>query len=141
MAGKTFIEDGFGKGVRAFVSKRGELAVAPLDFDVTSSNNMAVINTAYNFYAPMQNMRFVITAILLYADKNVGATDASVQIYEASSASSTTVLNTILDFEMLKNTNRDITGLNLLVSEGVWINGKTNDNNVYGTIMGYYVTA
>jgi len=42
---------------------------------------------------------------------------------------------------MPKNTTRDITGLNLLTSPGVWINIKTNDDIIYVTLMGYYINS
>lgn len=141
MAGVTFIEDGGSGGTKAKVTTRGQLVVGSLEYDSHVGNTMTAINTAYNFYAPVAGKRFVITAMLLYADKNVGASDASVEIYEAESATSTTIAESIISIEMPKSTYRDITGLNIILNEGVWLNGKTNDNNIFSTIMGYYVDA
>jgi hypothetical protein len=73
--------------------------------------------------------------------QGVGASDATVDVYEADSATETTVTKSILAIEMLKNTARDITGLNLIVTEGKWVNIKTNDNTIFATLMGYYVDA
>jgi len=140
MAGKFLIEDAFGSGVKAKVTSRGQLVTAPLEYSSISTLTMDVINTAYNFYSPIQGKQFVITGILTYADKNVGTGDASVEIYEAEGATETTVSSSILNFELPKNAFRDLTALNLITSPGVWINGKTNDNNVFTTILGYYVS-
>lgn len=138
---QAFIEDGAGKGTVAHVSSRGQLVVGPLEFSDAYAVEVDTINTAFNFVPPEPNKRFVITDMLLYANKGVGANDASVQVYEATSATSTTVTKAILDIEMLKNSARDITGLNLLITEGRWVNIKTDDNTIFATLMGYYITA
>lgn len=133
--------DAGGSGKQAKVTERGQLVVAPLEFSEVYQQTANVINTAFNLVTPKTGKRFVITDILLYADKNVGVNDASVQIYEATSATSTTVSKSILTLEMLKNSSRDITGLNLITSQGVWLSIKTDDNTIYATLMGYYVDA
>ena len=137
----AIIKDGRGTGNKAKVTSQGQLVVAPLDFSSAYAVTASVINTAYNFVGPIAAKQFVITDLLLYADKNVGAGDASIQVYEASSSTSTTEDKTIINIEMLKQTSRDINGMNLIVSKGKWVNIKTNDNNVYATLMGYYIDA
>lgn len=138
---KTTILDGKGKGAEACVTPRNQLVVAPLDFSIAYNAEASTNNVAVNFVPPLPNKRFVITDILLYANKGVGASDATVAVYEATSATSTTIITSIMALEMLKQTARDLTGLNLLVSEGKWVNLKTDDNTIFGTIMGYYVDA
>jgi len=34
-----------------------------------------------------------------------------------------------------------LTNINLILSEGKWLNVKTTDNTVYATILGYYIPA
>jgi len=127
-------------GVAAKVTDRGQLVVATIEYSEAYTVSATVINTAYNFIGPKAGKRFVITAILLNADKSVSATNGAViVIYEATSATSTTASKTILSIELLKQVNRDITGLNLIVSEGVWLSIKTDDNNINATILGYYI--
>jgi hypothetical protein len=138
---KNKLVDGRGRGHLVRVSSRGQLITAPLDFSDTYTQEVNATATAFNFIGPVTGKQFVITDILLYANKDVGVNDASVQIYEATSASSTTESKTILDIEMVKQTSRDITGLNLLTSEGVWLNIKTDDATIFATLMGYYVDA
>ena len=69
----------------------------------------------------------------------MSSTDTTVVIYEATTASTATVSKTILNVEMLKNSYRDITGLNLLITAGRYVNGKCDDDDVFVTLMGYYV--
>lgn len=137
----TELKDGRGTSNLAKITNRGQLVVSSLDFSESYTVTAALTGTAYNFVPPISGKRFIVTDILLYADKNVGANDASVQIYEADSLNETTIDKTILDIEMVKKTSRDMTGLNLIISESRWLNIKTNDNIIYATVMGYYVTA
>jgi len=141
MAINTTIKDGKGNGNEACVTNRNQLVVAPLDFSTAYSVEADTINTAFNFVPPEPKKQFVITDILLYANKGVGASDATVDVYEATSDTETTISKSILAMEMLKQTSRDMTGLNLIVSEGKWVNIKTDDNTIFATIMGYYVEA
>jgi len=139
MSIKVRIDDSRGTGKSAFVNDFGQLVVGQNNVSDTFSITANVINTAFNLITPSQNQRFIITDVLLYANKDVGATDATVVLYEATAPDSTTVQKTILNIEMLKQSNRDLVGLNLGLSEGVWLNIKTNDNSVFATVMGYYV--
>ena len=142
MAGiSTNIEDGGGNSFKVAVSKRGQLITGPIEYSTAFSVEANVNDTAFNFVPPIAGQRFVLTDILLYANKGVGASDATVELYEATGDTVTTVTRSILVIEMLKQTSRDITGLNLICSEGLWINIKTNDNTIFATIMGYYVKA
>lgn len=136
---RTEITDGSGKGYKAQVTKYNQLVTAPYDFSEAYATTASVINTAYNFVPPKQSERFVVTDILLYANKDVGAADATVDLYEADGATETTISKSILSLEMLKQTTITLTGLNMIVSEGKWLNIKTDDNTIFATVMGYYV--
>lgn len=140
MSLETKIVDGKdGKSVGAKVSSLGQLVTAPLEFSTTYFNNMSVINTAFNFFVPVTNRRIVITDIIISADKNVGVNGALIDIYCASSAASTTIQDEILTVQLSTKTALPITGLNLVIPSGFWINGKTDDNNIFLTLGGYYV--
>jgi hypothetical protein len=139
MAIKTHLTDSQGTGNGARVTKYGQLVTSPLDYSTTSSNKLEVVNTAYSFVAPMQNKVIIVTDILLYANKNVGAGDATVIVYTSDvGADTTTVKETVLETEMLKQTSRDLTGLNIKLKEGRWLNAKTDDDDVFVTIGYYY---
>ena len=134
------IRDGSG-GNTAKITDRGQLVIGPLNFSTAYTQEVDTINTAFNFIVPEQRKRFVMTDVLLYANKGVGAGDATVTLYESLGPTSTTVDREIMTMEMVKQTSRDITGINLICSEGRWINIKTDDNTIFATIMGYYVDA
>ena len=124
-------------GLAARVTEFGQLVVSPIAYSVPVEQSLTVINTAYNFIAPEMGHQIVITDIILTADKNVGASGAAAVVYEADAVDTTTVSVGILNVEMLKNTSRDLIGLNFIVPKGKWVNAKTDDNNVQVTI-GYY---
>lgn len=140
MSIKTTIKDGWGGGTEACVSSRGQLVVAPLDFSTFFQATLGVANTAVNIIPPKAGKRFVITALVFYANRNVGVNDASVEIYEASSNDTLSVDTSIFVQEIAKQTSSpSLTGLNILVSEGKWVNGKTDDDDVFVNMAGYYV--
>ena len=136
----SVITDGYAGMNIARVSEYGQLITAPYDYDTSVFAELAVDNTAYNFFAPKAGQRFVITVITGKANRNVSNTvDATVIVYEAS-ASDTTVVDKVL-FETAVIRGELITPprLNLLVSAGKYVNAKTTDDDIFLTIMGYYI--
>lgn len=120
------------------VTALGQLVTGPFDYDEVVTKTLA--SNSLTFYNPLVKNRFVITAMLINANKSV-TTDTLVEVYEATSLDSSSVDKSILSIEVLKNGNRDITGLNLRTSEGAFVNAKADDSSVFMTIMGYYVPA
>ncbi len=139
MAGQFNIEGG-NSGRLANVTPFGALAVSPAAFNLIEFNELGTINTAFNFYAPAANKQFVITNIFAYGDKQVSAsTNATVEVYEASSTISTTVDKIIMQFEIGQNEFHPFSDLNLLVNKAKFINAKTDDNDVHMNILGYFI--
>jgi len=123
----------------AKVSPQGALAVSAVAFDDTAVNSMAVANQAFNFYSPRPHFNFVITGILVFANKDVGdASSTVIEIYEATSTTDTVVARALLTFGMGKLTSLPIVPLNLLVNEGFFVNAKADDAIIVMTIMGYF---
>ena len=136
---KVNIEGG-NSGRVASVTSDGALAVGPVSFNLIEFNELDTTVTAYNFYSPKSGKQFVVTAIFAYGDKQVGlGTNATVEVYEASSTTETTVDKIIMQFEIGQNQFHPFTSLNLLVNEGKFINAKTDDDDVHMNILGYYV--
>ena len=136
---KVNIEGG-DSGRVAAVTPDGALAVGPVSFNLIQFNELAATSTAYNFYSPKSGKQFVVTAIFAYGDKQVSSsTNATVEVYEASSTTEATVDKIIMQFEIGQNQFHPFTSLNLLVNEGKWINAKTDDDDVHMNILGYYV--
>jgi hypothetical protein len=138
MAGDFHIVGGNGR--RAHVSNYGEVRTGPYDYSTPSFKNLDVINTAYTFFAPKQNHFFVITSLYIQANKNVSAATATtVDIYEASQEDDTAISKSIYQFDMVRNDKISITPLNIQVSSGKFLNGKTGDDDILATISGYYI--
>jgi len=126
-------------GAGAKVLANGQLVVGTLANSDTSVQTMGTANTPVSFFPPVNSQKFIITDILLYANKNVGVNDATVTIYESTDGPATATQSKILlQTEMVKQTSRDLIGLNLAVSSGSWLNGVTDDDDIFATIMGYY---
>jgi hypothetical protein len=139
MVAKVLINSGAGNGTVAQVTSRGELVVGDIEYSQSYNATADVVNTGYDLVPPISTQRFVITGILVYANKNVGASDATVVVYEGSTPDTTTVDKTIMTMEMPKNTSRDITGLRIIVTAGKWVLVKTDDDDIFITIIGYCV--
>jgi len=134
------IEDGkLGTRNSAAVTARGQIVVAPIEFSSPSFNSMTVNNQAYNFVEPQAGKQFVITDIIISADKSVGTAGSEVQIYEATAVNTATVDVSLFQVTVSKGVTQSITGLNVITNSGKWINAKMDDNNVNLTLLGYRV--
>lgn len=131
----VYIVDSNGKKVT--VGAGGTLSLAPL-FDEIEFNELAVADQIYNYYQPLAGSRFILTGVVATADSSVQA-DATVIIYEASSPTSTTVDKVLFQFVLLKNQQLVIPNFQIKVSPDVWINGKTNDDDVHMSVVGHFV--
>jgi hypothetical protein len=126
--------------VGACVRPNGALIVGAFDYSRPYQATLGIANTPVNLVGPISGKRFIVTDILLYANKSVGVGDATVTLYESQDGpASATQSSVILNTEMLKNSSRDLVGLNMLCSAGHWLNAVTDDDDVFLTIMGYYV--
>ena len=126
-------------GNEATVTKYGQLIVGPIDYSSPVAKTLSVVDTAYNFIEPVSGKSIVITDIILTANKNVGVNDATIIIYQSDDSLSLISSNDILNLEMIKQTNLVLTGLNMIVPEGLFVNAKTDDNDIFITLMYYRV--
>lgn len=125
---------------RGKVTQLGQVVVAPLAYDETEFRELAVDDTAYNFYVPKSGKQFVITGIRAKADRQVSpTTDADVVIYEASAPDTLTVDRVLYREAMVQGESVSLIPTNILVNTGVWINAKTSDDDIHMTIFGYYI--
>jgi len=137
----TFVIKDSQSSVKAKITERGQIVVAPLEFSVFYTASTASNNVAVNIVAPTTSKRFVITDIVIAADRSVGANGAITDIFEASGPTSATIVKSIYEDEIAKQTRATLTGLNIIVSEGVWINVKSDDVIVRANIAGYFIDA
>ena len=125
---------------RAGVTSIGQLVVAPFSYDETEFKELAVDDAVYNFYKPRAKQQFVITGMFAVGDQQITANaNAVVIIYEANGSDVTTVDKILLEFVIKQDQSIPITGLNIIVNEGKWINAVTSDDDVFVTIFGYYL--
>ena len=82
---------------------------------------------------------FSYDEVVSAADRTIGASGVLIEVYESSAEDSLVVDKSIMNIDLLKNTSRDVVGLNLLVTEGKYLNVKCDDTDVSVTLMGYYV--
>jgi hypothetical protein len=137
---RSKIEDGNGTRQMACVTKRGQLVVGPLAFSEAYNVTLGTASLPGNIATPKANKSFIITALSLYANKNVGINDAAVEIYENSvGPAGATQEKIVFQTELQKNSSRDITPLNLEITTGKWLNAVTDDDDVFITVMGYYI--
>ena len=129
-----------GNGQQVGVSNAGELLIAPGPYDLTEYKALDVINTAYNFYKPLDHLNFVLTGIIMYGDKQVGtSTNATVIIYESSAEDSIVVDKTLIQVEVGQNQSIPFPTMRVLVEQGAYVNAKTDDDDVHVTLFGHYV--
>ena len=126
-------------GMSATVSEYGQLITGPVDYSVTAQQKLDVNNQAFNFIKPEANRQIIITGIIMTANKNVGATDATVTLYTSETEDGVTAVGNILQLEMQRNSNIVLTGVNVKIDSGLFINAVTDDNDVYVTLFYYRV--
>ncbi len=143
MAVETKIRDAaLGTDKGAGVTSRGQLVVAPLSFNEPYYQSLSVPATAYNFIAPISGKRFVIDGVIFSSDKGVSSTNGAViKIFEADAFNSSVSTKDIFTLDIGRLDKGSIPSLNVITSEGIWINATTDDATTNVTILGYYVKA
>jgi len=129
-------------GNTARVNESGELVVAVGGYDETKFVELAAAATIYNFYEPITEKQFVVTGFLAYADKQVSATtNATVIIFESDTIGGDLASNddVIFQFEVGQNQSVPFPNISVLVSNGRYVNAKTDDDDIHMTIVGHYV--
>jgi hypothetical protein len=124
------------------ITDRGQLVTGALEFETFYLGSTASNNVAVNVVEPRSGKRFVITAIILSADRSVGANGAVTDVFENETGPTDgTVTKQIIQEEIAKQTRMTATGLNIIVTEGRWVNVKSDDVIVRCNIAGYYIDA
>lgn len=126
-------------GNAATVSEFGQLTVSPVDYSVTAQEKLILVDTAYTMIPPVDGKLIIITDIILTANKNVGVNDATVTLYTTESAGELIPTGDLLQLEMIQKSTLSINGINNKVEAGLYVNAKTDDNDVFVTIMYYRV--
>ncbi len=131
------LKDGLGNSIK--ISPQGEILTRQLKFGEGSFQALDTINTAFNFFKAVSKQKFIITGILVNTNKDIGVDGSTIDIYEASSVSSTTIDKQLFKIIILKNDTLPIPSIFIAVNEGKFLNGKTDDATVNITIGGYFI--
>jgi len=137
---KVILGDGLGKSNVAQISNQGELITRPGQFS-TSKKQQITDSSAVNFFKPIAGKKFIVTGIIINTDRNVGVNGSVIEIYEASSATSTTIDASIISVDLVKNQTNALTPFLIETEEGKFINGKADDFNVNISVLGYFANA
>ena len=125
-------------GVGAKVTEFGQLVTSPIDYSISSQIAVGVDNLPYTLADPDHGQSIIITSIILTANKDVSVNDATVTLYSAPTSDATTG-NDILQLELERNGKLVLTGLNLKVNSGLFLNVKSSDSTIYTTVLYYRV--
>ncbi len=141
MIHKVQIINGTGTHSPSTVSRYGQLITGPVDYNKSVSVTLGTSATAVELIAPLPGHRIVIDGILLYANRNVSnTTEATVTLYSSDDGgASATQTSVIFNTELAKQTSRDFIGTNFLCIAGQWVNAITSDDDVFLTLLYYYV--
>lgn len=138
MSIKTYIIDPR-SSKKASVSGGGYLAVGPFHPSESFNAELGEPDVPVNILPAKTNTIFTITGIVLTGNKQVdNVVDATVTIYEATGATSAVQSKVLLEVPVARSGNLTMTALHLDASESVYINGVTDDDDIFVTILGYY---
>ena len=118
------------------------LAVNPPHPSLPFNGTLGTDDVTVNIVPAKADHVFCITAIFMTSNKNVDAnTAATVTIFTGDSETTTAAnaLTTILSVPLPKNDQRDYNPILVEAEEGKWVNAVTSDDDVFVTILGYYL--
>ena len=125
-------------GRTADVDEQGSLKVLPREFNLIQKRTMDGTGV-FSFFPPKAGKQFIISGIIMNAARSV-TNEALITIFEATSEAG--ALETeIVAIDIAKSVTTPLLDINVLVSEGVWVNGTTDDPTCNVTVIGYYVEA
>ena len=132
---KALLVGADGRAIQTTAS--GALAIGSVGQVQMHSVKLDVNDTVYNLLKPVAGMQPVITTVAFSGNRGIGVNDAVVQLYEASSATASTIDATLIQVEVAKNQLIPFADLNLAVSSGKFLNAKADDTDVF-VVFGVY---
>lgn len=135
------IKNGGDNSIEARVNRYGVLAVGPLAFSSSYNAELTVDNTPVNLITPMSGQNFIITSIYVKGSKAINATtDATFTIYENGvGPTDTTQTKVILTVPVGRSESLSVSGIQVLVQQGYWLNAVATDSNINVVVFGYYI--
>jgi hypothetical protein len=131
-----------GNGRVARVVIGGALAVAPIHPSLSFNGELATDDVVVNIVPAKAGHVFRMTGLLLTGNKNIDTTTAAtVNVFtgDADDSILADALTVLFTMPVAKNSTRDITPILVEAEEGKYINAVTSDDDIFVTILGYYL--
>lgn len=136
---KVQLVDGSGTGNVATISENGQLVVSPVSANSVKFVEMTVNGIGYTLVPPsIEGKDIILSGLFITADGSVTG-QAIVDVYLANASGSATIDTSIFKFEILKQNTLILSNLNIRLEKGLWLNSKTDDNNIQITALYYYL--
>jgi len=129
-------------GKAAAIVGGNALAVNPPHPSLSFNATLGTDDTVVNVVPAKADHVFCLTSLLLTGNKSINTNvDAVVQIYVASSETTAAADADVplISVPVAQSSSRDITGILLETTIGKWINAVTSDDDVFVTVLGYYI--
>ncbi len=127
-------------GIEAKVGLGNALAVGPADVSMTYNATLGVNNTPVEIVPPQAGKTFCVTGIILTGNKSISTSvDASVTIFEADPSNTALSINDLFLIPIARSSQSVVTNILLETRESAYIMGKTTDDDVFVTILGFYL--
>ena len=127
-------------GRSARVGAGGAVATGPARPSTSFNGTLGVNDAVVNIVPARSNRIFCVTAIILTGNKAIDPnTDAVVNIYTAVNETSATAVSTLITLPVARSSQTILTAILVESGEGEYINGKTSDDDVFVTILGFYL--
>ncbi len=121
------------------LSPNGEVLTRPFNYSELFFQNLDTDNEVKNFVVPKVGQQFVISGLAISGNRDIGVNGSILVIYGTDSATNATTTGKEAQFEVPKTTVLPFIQPNLLIDEGLFVNGKCDDNSVRVSMFGYYV--
>ena len=125
------------KGKTAEVTDTGALCVQTQQFNEVKKQVMDGTGV-FSFFGPRSGQQFIISGIIMNAARTV-TNECLITIFEANSATASSTKD-IVAIDIAKSVTTPLLDINVLVTEGKWVNGTTDDPTCNVTVLGYYVS-
>ena len=130
-----------GAPAQVAVRPNGDLAVGPGADSLIKVVTLDTDDAAVEAIAPQAGKVIIVTASIVTTNRDVGVNGATIDVYYATTASSTDTANLLLQLvDFAKNSALAVAGDRIRVPEGNFVIAKTNDNNATVT-LGYHYEA
>lgn len=123
------------------ITKRNQLVVGDIDFTTTIQKDINLVDTAFNFFKPKAGNTFIIRQILINATRSASVNGTVVEIYQADAEDSIIVDEETFKVDMARQQLLPLSGLNIEIPEGKFINVKVDSVTVLVTIGGYFISS